>query len=161
MHSHAIGNRTMSTFNTSKQNLSPAEEHVLVGMILGHADHGISMSNPEIVEQANQILPSCGGKEIIPTLSWISTFLCHHHNQLQLTWESNLNSQRAKCLNPLAVEGWFALVKTHVADKAIWPEDTYGMDESSFPCGQTGKMRVVGSVEQNCNIYKVALTRRM
>ena len=36
------------------------------------------------------------------------------------------------------------MVKTHVADKAIRPEDNYGMDESSFPCGQTGKKRVVG-----------------
>ena len=144
MHSHAIGNRTMSAFNASKQNLSPAEEHILVDMILGHADRGIPMANPEIVEQANQILTSRGGKEIVPTSSWISTFLCRHHNQLQPTWGSNLDSQRAKCLNPPAVEGWFALVKTHVADKAIRPEDTYGMDESGFPRGQTGKKRVVG-----------------
>ena len=83
----------MSTFNVSKQNLSPAKEHVLVDMILGHADCGIPMSNPEIVEQANQILTSCGGKEIMPMVSWISTFLCHHHNQLQPTWRSNLDSQ--------------------------------------------------------------------
>jgi hypothetical protein len=83
----------MSAFNVSKQNLSPAEEQVLVDMILGLAECGIPMSNPEIVEQANQILTSRGGKEIMPTSSWISTFLCCHHNQPQPTWGSNLGSQ--------------------------------------------------------------------
>ena len=69
MHSHAIVNQTMSTFNTLKQNLSPAKDHVLVDMSLGLADYGIPMSNTEIVEYANLILTSRGGKEIMPTLS--------------------------------------------------------------------------------------------
>ena len=47
---------SMSTFNTSKQKLSLAEERVLVDFILESANHGFPLSHPEIVSIANTLI---------------------------------------------------------------------------------------------------------
>ncbi|KAG1800022.1 uncharacterized protein BJ212DRAFT_1450220 [Suillus subaureus] len=42
-----------------------------------------------------------------------------------------------KALNPSNVNHWFSLVKEHIVNKGIRPEDIYGMDESGFPLTNT------------------------
>jgi hypothetical protein len=48
-------------------------------------------------------------------------------------------------LNPEAVKSWVELVQKWVVDAGISPDRVYGMDESGFPTGYTGKERVVGA----------------
>ena len=71
-------------------------------------------------------------------------FIDRHHEKLQTHWSKPLDTQRAKSLNPAAVESWFKIVEEFVVKLGIRKEDIYGMDESGFPMAYTGKERVVG-----------------
>ncbi|KAJ7674116.1 hypothetical protein B0H17DRAFT_840293, partial [Mycena rosella] len=75
---------------------------------------------------------------------WSYAFCELHYAELQVFWTKSLDRQGAQALNPEAVKSWFNLVKEHIVDKDILPENIYGMDESGFVTSDTGKQRVVG-----------------
>ncbi|KAJ6577266.1 hypothetical protein B0H19DRAFT_890226, partial [Mycena capillaripes] len=50
------GGRSISAFNASKQNLTHAEEHVLVDFILESADRGLPLSHKNIQAHADAII---------------------------------------------------------------------------------------------------------
>jgi hypothetical protein len=140
----ATGGRSMAEFNASKQKLTVEEERVLVDHVLASADRGFPMSHPAIVDHANSILKSRGGGLISTESNWSDNFATRHWDELQTYWSKALDRQRAQGLNPEAVKDWFELVKEHIADPDILPENVYGMDESGFVTSDTGRHKVFG-----------------
>jgi hypothetical protein len=134
----------MSVFNVSKQKLSPAEERVVINHICVSADCSFPMRHKAIIDHANAIIEACGGEKIDPESNWINCFLGRHHDELQTHWSRPLDTQRARALKPAAVAHWFDLVKEHIANPDICPEDVYGMYESRFALGDQGSQRVIG-----------------
>lgn len=140
----ATGGRSMAEFNASKQKLSPKEERVLVDHVLASADRGFPMSHAAIVAHANSILKSRGGELISTESNWSDKFATRHWDELQTYWSKALDRQRAQGLNETAVAEWFELVKEHIVDQDILPENVYGMDESGFVTSDTGRQKVFG-----------------
>jgi hypothetical protein len=141
---HANGGVSMSAFNASKQKLSPPEERVVIDHICASADRGFPLAHKAVVAHANAIIEARNGETIDPDSNWIDRFISRHRQELQAHWSRPLDTQRARALNPAAVSHWFGLVKEHIADPDIRPEDVYGMDESGFALGDQGRQRVIG-----------------
>lgn len=141
------GGRSIQEFNVSKQLLTTAEEEVLVQLIETSADWSNPLTYDEIARFANEILQKHNGPEPNDCLvgkNWVSRFLERHHDRVQTFWSKKLDTQRAQSLNPENVTHWFSIVKSEIVDKAIQPENIYGMDESGFPPSNQGTTRVVG-----------------
>ena len=136
---------SMLEFNQTKQKLTVNEEKVLVTFILESANIGFPLSHRQIETYANAVLESKNGPEYEPVgKQWVFNFMNRHHEKLQTHWSKPLDTQRAKSLNPAAVESWFKIVEEFVVKLGIKKEDLYGMDESEFPMTYMGKERVVG-----------------
>ena len=140
----ASGSTSMSTFNASKQKLSPAEERVLVDFILESADRGFPLSHPEIVLIANTLIQERATLGEPVGENWAPRFLDRHRDELQTHWSRPLDGQRAQALNPEVVKRWHKLVEEHVVRAGIRKEDIYGMDETGFQPSNQGVQRVVG-----------------
>ena len=139
------GRQSIQEFNATKQLLTTAEEKKVVELLLVSSDRSQPFDYDEIAYIANQILANRPeGTARTVGKNWVSRFVRRHHKQLQTYWSKPLDSQRAKCLNPEAVKGWFALVKETIVDANILPENIYGMDESGFPPANQGTKRVIG-----------------
>ncbi len=76
--------------------------------------------------------------------NWVQRFKDRHHKVIGTYWSKALDTQRAKCLNPVAVKDWFEIVKTEIVEAGVLPENIYAMDESGFPPSNQGTQRVVG-----------------
>jgi hypothetical protein len=135
----------MTSFNETKQKLSPAQERILVDFILTCADRGLPMTHPQIVANVNAIIASQSDiQPIDPESNWCDRFLVQHRDEIQTHWSRPLDTKRAQALNPVAVSHWFELIKKHVVEQNIRPENIYGMDESGFTAGNEGTQCVAG-----------------
>ena len=140
------GGQSIQEFNVSKQKLTCAEEQVLVDFILESANRGFPLDHKAIRHHANAIRESRLGEDCEKCKrAWVTRFLNRHRDTLQTHWSKSLDTQRAKCLNPEAVESWFKIVKTFITDKGVLPTHLYAMDESGFPPALQGTCRVVGA----------------
>lgn len=74
---------------------------------------------------------------------WAGRFV-DRHEKISMYWSKPLDTQRARCLNPTSVKGWFELVKRELIDAGILPENTYNMDESGTPPSNDQSSRVSG-----------------
>ena len=145
LRNHIQGKQSIQAFNANKQLLTPAEEEKIVELLLVSSNRSQPYDYDRIAYTANQILAA--RSESTPRRvgpSWVGRFVQRHHEKLKTYWSKPLDSQRAKCLNPESVKSWFALVKEHVVDAGILPENIYGMDESGFPPSNQGTKQVVG-----------------
>lgn len=140
----ASGGTSMSTFNVSKQKLSPAEECTLVDFILESADCGFPLSHPKITSIMNTLIKEWATSGKPAGKNGVPQFLDWHRDKLQTHWSRPLDGQRAQALNPKAVKRWFKLVEEHVVWAGIRKEDIYGMDETGFQPSNQGVQRVVG-----------------
>ena len=75
--------------------------------------------------------------------NWVDRFLIRHHACIGTLWSKPLDTQQAKYLNEQAVKDWYQLIKKHIVDAGILPENIYAMDESGFPPSNQGTQRVV------------------
>jgi hypothetical protein len=131
--------------SNKKQKVSPVKEWSLVQFLLESAEHGFPLKYSQIAEAANTVLlaefrtdcEAAGNK-------WVFKFLDQHHNVLSTVWSKSLDSQRACSLNLEAFKSWVELVEKWIVGNGVSPDRIYGMDESGFPMGYTGKERVVG-----------------
>ena len=138
------GGVSMSAFNASKRKLTFAEEHVLVDFILASSDRAMPPTLKKVAEHANGILEARGIDFEPVGESWVGRFLDRYREEIQTHWSRPLAMERAKALNKDVVKHWFELIKLHVIEKDIRPENIYGMDESGFPPSDQGVQRVVG-----------------
>lgn len=138
----------MDAFNASKQKLSLAHELPLVKFICRSADHSLPLSRSEVKCYADAMIQQEKGDTIDDKYHvadlWMDSFLMRHHEKLGTFWGRSLDTQRVKCLNPVAVEHWFTLVKKYIVDKGILPENIYGMDESGFSPADQSVRWVIG-----------------
>jgi hypothetical protein len=110
------------------------------------ADRGFPLKHHQIEQYANAVRQATLGTDCEPVgKKWVFSFLDRHHSELQTFWSKALDTQRARSLNPEAVKSWVELVQKWVVDMGVSPDRVYGMDESGFPTGYTGKERVVGA----------------
>lgn len=118
----------------------------MVDFLKASADRGLPLAHSAITQYAQLIVSRRLGADA-KTLGkgWSYAFLDRHRDELAAHWSKPLDMQRAQCLNPAAVEHWFNLVEEFVVKLGIKPENLYGMDESGFPTGVTGKERVIGA----------------
>jgi len=139
------GGISMSAFNASKQRLTPAEERIVVDFCLESADRGFPLTIANIYKSADNILTARLGDDHLPLgHNWVNNFLARHRDELQSHWSKPLDTQRGQALNPTNVKLWFDMVKEHIVDAAVRPENIYGMDESGFPPSDQGTQRVIG-----------------
>ncbi|CAK5270732.1 unnamed protein product [Mycena citricolor] len=146
LHRRIKGGKSRQEAHASQQKLSPAQEWALVGFIRESADMGFPLTHKQIIEYTNAVRQAMHGTECEAVgKKWVFAFLDQHSESLQTHWSKPLDSQRAKSLNETAVASWVELVRKWVVELAVAPECVYGMDESGFPTGYTGKDRVVGA----------------
>jgi hypothetical protein len=137
---------TAEAFNAGKQNLTVAEEHVLVDFLKESADRGFPCTLKEIESMANAMLISHPGEPKFVGKCWVQRFLTRHRNELQQHWSKPLDMQRAQSLNPMAKEHWFNhILKPLVIDKNVEPEMQFAIDETAVIDGNQGRERVVGA----------------
>ena len=103
------GGRSLADFNLGKQNLTPAEEKVLVNFILESVDRGFPMTHQNVAKYANDVLKSQGERSVGD--SWVGRFLQWHNEVLQTHWSKPLDTQRARAVNPNNITHWFDLAK--------------------------------------------------
>ncbi|KAF7372315.1 hypothetical protein MVEN_00091700 [Mycena venus] len=146
LHRRIHGGRSIGEANQEKQKLTVVQEWSLVQFILEAAERGFPLSHAQIVQYANAVRQAtleadCEGVGV----KWVFAFLDRHHHELRPFWSKALDTQRTRSLNPEAVKSWVALVQKYVVDMGVSPDRIYGMDESGFPTGYTGKERVIGA----------------
>lgn len=144
LHDRVNQKQSMADFNAAKQNLTIAEENVLVELIVRSSDWGCPFTLEEIGHHATRILHARGNMVETLGIQWVSRFIERHYNRLKTYWSKPLDTQRAQSLNPKAVEDWFRILKAEIVDKGIAAKNIYGMDESGFPPSNQGTSRVVG-----------------
>ena len=144
LHSRYTGIRSISKANSDKQKLTVHEEETLVDVICTSSDWGIPLSSEEIIVYANELIKKVHDGVGPVGKSWFCRFLIRHHTRLHTYWGKPLDTQRAKSLNPTAVNGWFDILEREIVGKEVAPENIYGMDESGFPPSDQGSRRVVG-----------------
>ena len=135
---------TMSTFNISKQKLTPAEETVLVEAIILASRQGIPFTHEHIRDEANAILQNRRGDKSEVGKRWVDNFLRRHNDRLHTYWSAPLPSVRAKAGNKENISGYFALIKERISDPKVPPERVWSMDETQANPDGTPTQRVVG-----------------
>lgn len=135
----------MSAFNASKQRLTAPEERIVVDFCIESADRGFPLTVTNVYKSADNILTARLGDDHLPLgHNWVNNFLARHRDELQSHWSKPLDTQRGQALNPTNVKLWFDMVKEHIVDAGVLPENVYGMDESGFPPSDQGTQRVIG-----------------
>lgn len=128
-----------------QQNLTAAEEAVLVDFLMQSADRGFPQSRRNITQYANLIRDNRLEKDCMQIGdTWVGRFLERHRDRLQMHWSKPLDTQRGQSMNPEAKEKWFELLEEFVVKAGISPEDLYGMDETGCPPSDQGTKRICG-----------------
>ncbi|KAF5348424.1 hypothetical protein D9757_014444 [Collybiopsis confluens] len=135
------GMQTIQEFNTTKQKLTPAEEETLADWIIERCGQALPPNRKQICLHAEFIRRQNHPEKHPVGTSWVTEFL-GRHPEISTGWSRSLDTQRAQCLNPSVVKGWFDVVKEGVVDDDIAPECIWGMDETNCPRGNIGKERV-------------------
>ena len=109
----------ISTFSTSKQKLSVAEEDVLVNAMILASCQGVPYMHNHICEEANTILQSCCGHQYKKAgKHWVEN-LYHHDDHLCTYWSALLPSVRAKAGNQENITRYFTLIKERIIDPKV------------------------------------------
>jgi hypothetical protein len=146
LHRRINGGKSIREANQRWQKLTPVQEWSLVQFMLESADRGFPLGHRQIEQFADAVRQAILGPDCDPVgAKWVFAFLDRHHDALRTFWSKPLDTQRARSLNPEAVKSWVELVQKWVVDMGVSPDRVYGMDESGFPTGYTGKERVVGA----------------
>lgn len=140
------GMQSMSEANAKKQQLLPAQEKHLADLIAVSSDQGRPFTKKDIVLHGNRILNQTSCETDIPKLGkkWARNFVARHDDELQMYRSKHLDSQRAKCMNPSAVEGWFDLLEEYVVKEEVEPKNILAMDETGFIPSNEDSEQVVG-----------------
>jgi hypothetical protein len=137
--------RSTTEAHEDQQNLTAAEESILVDFLMQSADRGFPQSRRNITQYTNLICNNRLGKDCMWIGdTWVGWFLERHCDRLQMHWSKPLDTQRAQSMNPEAKKKWFELLEEFVVKAGIRSEDLYGMDETGCPPSDQGTERVCG-----------------
>jgi hypothetical protein len=139
------GGRSMKEAREHQQNLTPAEEGILVDFLNQSAEHGLPQPLKSIEALAILLWKARLGDNCNPFgENWVHRFLDRHRMVLQTHWSKPLDTQRARAMNPEAKQAWFKLLEEFVVKAGIQSKDLYGMDETGCPPSNQGTQRVIG-----------------
>jgi hypothetical protein len=141
------GLRTRTEAHIDQQNLSPAEEEVLVkwAKVLGR--RGVPLTHSTLATYASEIF----GKPI--GVSWPKRFLARHAD-LKVKATTSLEKCRAKALNPAAVKGFYDTLEAVIEEFSIKSEHTWNMDEKGIQLGIGAKISAIIDRDQS-TVYSV------
>jgi len=144
---HMKGLRTHAEAHINQQNLSPAQEEVLVkwAKVLGR--RGVPLTHSTLSTHASEILGKPVGK------SWPKRFLARHTN-LKVKTTTSLEKCRAKALNPMAVEGFYDILEAVVEEFGIKLENTWNMHEKGVQLGIGVKVAAIIDQDQS-TVYSI------
>lgn len=120
----------------------PEEDEQITRWIEGCSDRALPPTNKKIVEMANRIVASRGGRPV--GKNWIYKFKARQRTRLQSCWGSSYSTQRANALNPTTLAGHFDVVEEIYEDHNIKDHNRYVADETCLQKSQNGAVRVVG-----------------
>jgi len=141
LRSRMNGLRTRAEAHVEQQNLSPAEEEILVKWAKVQGRRGIPMTYFTLTKYASEI----SGKPIGE--SWPKRFLARHKD-LKVKATTGLEKCRAKALNPTAVHGFYNILEEVVAEFNIKPENMWNMDEKGVQLGIGAKVSAIVDRDQ-------------
>ncbi|KIJ92954.1 hypothetical protein K443DRAFT_125762 [Laccaria amethystina LaAM-08-1] len=127
--------------HVDQQNLSTAEEEVLVKWAKVQGRRGIPLTYSTLTKYALEIL----GKPIGE--SWPNQFLARHPD-LKVKATMSLEKCRAKALNQTAVDGFYDVLEAVVEEFHIKPENTWNMDEKGVQQGIGAKISAIIDCDQ-------------
>ena len=141
------GLQTHAETHINQQNLSPAQEEILMkwAKVLGHC--GVPLTHSTLATYASEIL----GKPV--SKSWLKRFLARH-TDLKVKTTTSLEKCRAKALNPVAVKGFYDILEGVVEEFGIKPENTWNMDEKGVQLGIGVKVAAIIDWDQS-TVYSV------
>jgi hypothetical protein len=142
------GGQSMQEAHKAQQNLTPAEEGILIDFLNQSAEQGFPQPHKSIEALATLLWKSHLGDNCDALgKNWVHRFLDCHCTVLQTHWSKPLDTQQARAMNPEAKKVWFKLLKEFVVKAGIQCEDLYGMDEMGCPPSDQGTQHVVGGRE--------------
>jgi hypothetical protein len=119
--------------NAYKRHFTPAEDNILIDLLVQSAERGFPLTEDRLRDTANHLLlVKHAGNHIVSDISdqhtlydnpelvenapqvgvnWPSRWLHMHHDKVQKYWSRTLDAQRAKALNPENVREWFSLLR--------------------------------------------------
>lgn len=141
------GLHTCAEAHVDQQNLSLAEEEVLIKWtkVMGH--WGVPLTHSTLAKYASEI----SGKPIGE--SWPKRFLARHQD-LKVKATTSLEKCRAKALNRTAVEGFYDILEQVVEEFGIKKENTWNMDEKGVQLGIGVKVAAIVDRDQ-AMVYSV------
>lgn len=130
------GRKSRVESHAHEQNLSPAQEQILVDWVKVQGQRGIPLSLASVTDYASDIAGKPMGD------SWIRRFRSRHPD-LSLKMTSSLEECRASSLTPAAVAGFYDLLEEVVTQYQVPPENIYNMDEKGIQMGIGDKTAVL------------------
>ncbi len=124
--------------------LTSIEEEAILKWILEMDDRGFPLTITGVRDAARIILQSRVGPTGKIGLNWPNRFI-NRNPTLRSQYTRSYDYQRAKCEDPVLIEGWFRLVRNTIAKYGIIDDDIYNFDETGFAMGLASSARVVTS----------------
>jgi hypothetical protein len=127
--------------------LTTTEEEALKAWILDMDSRGYPLTIASTRSAANLLLQARCGPEVTVGTNWPSRYISRTPD-LKSQYTRAYDAQRAKCEDPVLIQGWFNLVRNTIAKYGIASEDIYNFDETGFAMGIATSSRVVTSADR-------------
>lgn len=135
------GVHTRVEAHAGEQNLTLAEEGILVDWAKALGYRGVPLSYSTLIQYASEI----AGKPIGE--SWPKRFLARHPD-LKVKMTTGLEKCRAKALNRTAVNRFYDILEQVVQEFDIKPENTWNMDEKGVQLGIGARIAAIVDRDQ-------------
>ncbi|KAF8234781.1 DDE-domain-containing protein [Tricholoma matsutake] len=145
--SHMKGLHTHAEAHVEQQNLSTAEEEVLVKWAKVQGHWGIPLTYSTLTKYASEISGKLIGE------SWPKQFLAKHPD-LKVKATMSLEKCQAKTLNQTAVDGFYDVLEAVVEEFHIKQEHMWNMDKKGVQLGIGAKVAVIIDSDQ-ATVYSV------
>jgi hypothetical protein len=99
------------------------------------------------VRQMACLLLAQNGKPPLVVPNWGTRFI-NCHKSIKARYNRKYDHQRAKCEDPVLIQGWFHHVQANIAEYGILKEDIYNFDETGFQMGVITTAKVVTGTER-------------
>ena len=105
-------------------------------------NRGYPLTVSNLRSAANLLLQARRGPTASVGINWPSRYI-NRALDLKTRYTRSYDAQRAKCADPVLIQGWFNLVRNTITKYGIVNEDIYNFDETGFAMGLAGTSRVV------------------
>ena len=131
----------------STHKMRSTEEDTLRAWLIDMDNRGYPLTVTNLRIAANLLLQARCGPASSVGINWPSRYI-HRTPDLRTRYTRSYDAQRAKCEDPVLIQGWFNLVRNTIAKYGIINEDIYNFDETGFAMGLAGTSRVVTTTDR-------------